>query len=105
MTEIIMKQKGITLVCLQCGFQARILAGEVPIGGCKFCFKEFGYCMYPDWFKPPRFQYDVPLWDEYNDEIMIVIDGKVPVTSKDRIVQIRRNGMIWYDKATMWEVR
>ena len=94
MTEIIMKQKGITLVCLQCGFQAKIEAEQVPVGNCKYCFKEFGWVLYPDWFVP-RYPVGTRV---LKDGDMVIVDMREPTDSRNRIYEIRRNGLVFYSK-------
>lgn len=94
MTEILMKQKGITLVCLQCGFQARITPGDVPVGGCKLCFKEFGWVLFPVAFDATYKPGDPIL----EDGDMVIVDMQTPLESRNRIYEIRRNGLVFYSK-------
>ena len=95
MTEILMKQQGLMLVCLDCGFSARILPREVPVGKCEYCRKEFGWCLFPDTFLLTHGNGEEVL----QDGDMLIINGKLPVTSHRRIYEIRRNGLVIYTDA------
>jgi hypothetical protein len=92
--EIITKQRGLTLVCLQCGCRKRILPMEVPVGDCEFCFKEFGWTVFPKYLQDRYHPEEPCLFD--GDEI--VVDMKQPLGSEDRICEIRKNGLVWYSK-------
>jgi hypothetical protein len=94
MPEIIMKQKGITLICLQCGFGARILPGEIPVGRCEYCRENFGWGFYPKYLRDRFIEGEQTIFD--GD--IVIVDQKQPLESYDRIVEIRRNGLVWYSK-------
>lgn len=92
--EILMKQKGITLVCLPCGCVKKILPGEIPDGDCGYCRMNFGWVLFPDRF---RLQY------KEGDEILedgdvVIVDTKLPVESPDRIYEVIRHGLVWYSR-------
>ena len=94
MTEIIMKQKGITLVCLDCGCRRIILPGEVPVGECPLCYTEFGWTIFPNKFLLTHKEGETIL----EDGDMVFLDMKESTNSSDRIFEIRRNGLVWYSK-------
>lgn len=94
MTEILMKQKGLMLVCLDCGCQKRVLPGEVPVGDCKLCYKEFGWVLLPDYFTGRYLEGETVL----EDGDMVIVDMKEPLDSRNRIYEIRRGGLVWYSK-------
>ena len=94
MTEILVKQKGITIVCLNCGCQKKILPGEIPVGDCPLCYQEFGWVVFPQKFLLTHKPGDTIL----EDGDMVVLDMKEPLDSYDRIYEIRRNGLVFYSK-------
>lgn len=100
MTNVITKFH-ITIKCLACCYEAKIEPGDIPVGDCMFCKNDFGWAVFPEYFRPPRYPFDVPVLESGD---IVVVNTMLPVTSVDRIYEIRRGGVVFYSKEAKKEI-
>ena len=80
----------ITLICIECGYSQDVGEHEVPRGPCRFCKDGYGWIEFPKRLVQKGFQL-MP-----GDEVFIAT--KEYASSENRIVEIRRGGLVIYNK-------
>jgi hypothetical protein len=85
-------QYGLTLKCINCGCQRKILPGEIPVGNCDCCFRDFGWVVFPESFRLTHKEGDEIL----KDGDVVTVNTRMPVDSTRRIHEIRRGALVIY---------
>jgi hypothetical protein len=85
-------QYGLTLKCIVCKCQKRVLPGQVPIGNCDYCFKGFGWVEFRFTFRLTH----KPFQEILKDGDIITVNTRIPLESGRRIYEIQRGSVIIY---------
>lgn len=80
----------VTMICKECGYSQAVKEHEIPKGPCQFCKHGYGFIAWPKKLLMEQFVL-IP-----GDEVFI--DSRLPPLHPDRIVEIRRNGLIVYSQ-------
>lgn len=85
-------QYGITVKCIHCKCQKKILPGEVPVGNCDYCYRNFGWIEFPT-----AYRFTVKAGEEIlRDGDIVTVNTFMPVESMRRIYEIQRGALVIY---------